>query len=150
MTQKHMPLVLLGLFLVFGLAACVPSAPVSGPTAVTPTAASPTPTSALATPYAQEPAAGICASFDGEVVTITLNTNVPDPRCAKIRPDQTLKVVNKTLSTLQVILGQFRFSVLPGAEHAIDVPFGSYLAVGVHRMEVTPYYGAELWLEANQ
>ena len=39
----------------------------------------------LATPYAQEPAAGICASFEGEMVTVSLNPDIPDPRCAKVR-----------------------------------------------------------------
>ena len=149
MTIHHTnSLLWLGLILV--LAACSISTPIASQTELAPATVVPTPTYTLATPSAQQPAAGICASFDGEIVTIGLNNDVPDPRCAKIRPEQELTVINRTLSTLQVTIGPFSFSLLPGAEHTIEVPFGDYLEVGVHRMEVTPYFGAELWLEASK
>jgi hypothetical protein len=109
-----------------------------------------TPTLVLATPYAQEPAAGICASFDGEIVMETLNTDIPDPRCAKVRSDQTLNVYNNTMSTLRVSIGSFQRSVLPGETWSILVPFGDYLAVGVHQLAVAPCCGAEIWLEATK
>jgi hypothetical protein len=109
-----------------------------------------TPSLSLATPYAQEPAAGICASFDGEYVTVTLNVDIPSPRCTRIRADQKLSVVNNTMSTLGVSIASFSHSLLPGETYSIDVPFGDYLAAGVHQLSVTPCCGAELWLEPSQ
>ena len=129
------------------LSACNASEMVTTPPS--PTQVQATPTYVLATPYATQPAAGICASFDGQAVEITINVDSASPRCAKIRPDQTLTIVNSTLSTIQVSIGRFSSSILPGAQYSIDVPFGDYLAPGVHLVSVSPYYGAELWLEAN-
>jgi hypothetical protein len=116
---------------------------------------SPTPTntvqsSTLSTPYAQQPAAGICASFESELVVVTLNPDVPDPRCSKVRADQKLKVINQTQNTLQVSIGSFRTSLEAGAEIVFDTPFGDYLAEGVHQLQVDPCCGPELWLEENQ
>lgn len=102
---------------------------------------------ALATPYAQEPAAGICATYDSDVVTITLNADIPDPRCAKVRPDQTLKVINNTVSPLTLSIGPFKSALLAANEYSIDVPFGDYLEPGVHQLQVSPCCGAEIWLE---
>jgi hypothetical protein len=104
----------------------------------------------LATPYAQQPAAGICATPEGEIVTVTINPDVPDPRCSKVKPDQKLAVINKTQNTIEVSLSRFTFSLQPGAEATIDTPFGEYLAPGVHQLQVSPCCGPELWLEASQ
>ena len=131
------------------LTSCVQ--PASSPTASTPLpspASSPSP-HALATPYASEPAAGICASFEGEVVTVKINIDTSDPRCTRVRADQELTVVNQTLTALQVSLGSFNTSLLPGADYSITVPFGDYLAPGVHQLQVSPCCSAELWLEGN-
>ncbi len=130
------------------LAGCTPlsASPTAAPS-VSPAPVTSTPGYPLATPYAEQPAAGICASFEGGVVTITLNADMPDPRCAEIRPDQTLRVVNQTLSTLQISLARFSTSLIPGAAYTIDVPFGEYLANGVHQLAVSPCCGAELWLK---
>jgi hypothetical protein len=108
------------------------------------------PSRVKSTAYAQQPAAGICASFEGTVVTITINPDIPDPRCAKIKPEQTLTVVNNTHNTLQVSLSEFTTSVEPGDTTVIKSPFGDYLEPGVHQLQVTPCCGAELWLEATK
>jgi hypothetical protein len=100
----------------------------------------------LATPAAQSPAAGICAEFDGENVTITINPDIPDPRCVSIRPDQKLMVVNHRGEPIQVRIGNFEVSLPNGGEQFFDLPFGQYLAPGVHQMLVTPCCGAELVL----
>ncbi len=144
------PILLRSWILVLILAACSHTNLPTAQPSLTQTSAVPSPTIALATPYALEPAAGICQSFDGTVVTITINVDMPDPRCAKVLPDQTLTVVNTTLSSIQVSIGKFSSTVLPGAEYSITVPFGEYLAVGVHQLTVRPCCGAELWLEAGQ
>ena len=131
------------------LSACTSAGTASNPPLLTQANVASTPTYALATPYATQPAAGICATFDSNTVTITINVDVPDPRCAKVRSDQSLTIVNATLSTIQVSIGSFSSSILPGADYSIKVPFGEYLAPGVHVISVTPYFGAELWLEGN-
>lgn len=148
--KHHIPFLIVWLVCILVISACSPSNVQSSQN--TPDQASPTltPTLTLATPYAQLPAAGICASFDGEVVTITLDIDMPAPRCAKVRPDQTLSVVNNTLSTLRVSIADFSHSLLPGETYTIDVPFGDYLAAGVHQLAVEPCCGAELWLEASK
>jgi hypothetical protein len=83
------------------------------------------------------------------VVEVTINVDVPSPRCAIIRSDQTLTVVNGTPSTVQVSISNFSSNILPGAEYSVDILFGDFLAVGVHQLTVTPYYGAELWLKSK-
>jgi hypothetical protein len=79
-------------------------------------------------------------------VTVTLNPDIPDPRCTKVRPDQTLTVVNETTITLTISLGNFKSSLEPRDIYSILVPFGDYLEVGVHQLTVSPCCGAELWL----
>jgi hypothetical protein len=81
------------------------------------------------------------------MLTITLNADIPDPRCAKVRPDQTLKVINNTVSPLTLSIGPFKSSLLAANEYSIDVPFSDYLGPGVHQLQVSPCCGAEIWLE---
>jgi hypothetical protein len=104
----------------------------------------------LATPYAQQPAAGICASFDSTAITVTINIDIPDPRCSRVNPYQTLTVINNTQNPLQVTLGRFIADIEPGEKTIFDTPFGEYLAPGVHQLQVSPCCGAELWLEATK
>jgi len=115
----------------------------------TPTIFSPTPTHILATPYAQSPAAGICASFEGEMVVVSIYPDIPDPRCIKVRADQQLTVVNRTQNNLEVSLGIYKASLTPGAETTFDAPFGMYLATGVHQLQVSPCCSPELVLEGK-
>jgi hypothetical protein len=110
----------------------------------------PTQSPNLATPISLEPAAGICGSFEGKWVVITIYPDIPDPRCAIIAPDQMLKVVNSRQETLRVSIGTMEAMIEPGDEHTFDIPFGQYLAPGVHRIGVDPCCGAELWLQADQ
>jgi hypothetical protein len=115
----------------------------------TPTIFNPTPTYLLATPYAQSPAAGICASFDADTVVVSIYPDIPDPRCIKVRADQRLTVVNRTQNTLEVSLGIYKASLTPGAETTFDAPFGMYLATGVHQLQVSPCCSPELVLEGK-
>jgi hypothetical protein len=100
-----------------------------------------------ATPVLLEPAAGICASFEGEAVIINIYPDIPDPRCAKANAEQKLTVINQTEDTLQVSIGIFKASLQPGVEYTFDVPFGDYLEPGVHLVQVSPCCSPELWLE---
>lgn len=142
------PILVLAVLMLAGLAACKRVGVEPTPAAPTPTHAIPTPTYTLATPYAKEPAAGICASFEGELVKVTLNPDVPDPRCTIVRTDQKLTVINNTQNILQISIGRFTASLEPGKETIIDTPFGEYLAPGgVHQLQVSPCCGSELWLK---
>jgi hypothetical protein len=150
MNRPIKPILMLGMILIFAVSACKS-------TGIGPTNAAPTPTIAitvqsfiLATPYAQEPAAGICASFAGDIVRVTLNADVPDPRCSKVRAEQKLSVINGTQNTLEVSIGSFTASLKPGAETLFDTPFGEYLAPGVHQLRVSPCCGPEIWLEGSK
>jgi hypothetical protein len=144
------PILVLGMILIAGLTACQRAGG-------EPTQAAPTPTiritsqpNTLATPYAQQLAAGICASFEGEMVKVTLNPDIPDPRCTKVRADQKLTVVYQTQDTLQISIGRFTASLGPGKETTFDTSFGEYLEAGVHQLQVSPCCGAELWLEESK
>lgn len=147
MVRRNLLILVLASILLLGISACVQA----GSELSTATSISTSKETALpyplATPYAQQPAAGICATFDGEVVTVTLNADIPDPRCAKVKPDQTLKVINNTVNPLSVSIGNFKTALLAGNSYSIDVPFGDYLAPGVHQLQVSPCCGVELWLE---
>jgi len=141
-------ILLVSWIIILGLSACVSTRTGSAPTMSTssPPTKEPKP---LATPYAQLPAAGICASFEGNLVTVTLNPDIPDPRCSKVKANQKLEVINHTPNTLQVSIGDFHASLDPGGEVLFDTPFGDYLEEGVHHLQVDPCCGPELWLEAN-
>ena len=150
MKMRYIGLILLhGVTLTLALAACTSTVNELPTLASTPTPAITQEGPPLATPYAQEPAAGICASFWGGGVTVTINPDMPDPRCAKVRADQKLTVVNQTDSTLEISIGKFSTSIESGAQSIIETPFGEYLAPGVHQLQVSPCCGAELWLEGN-
>jgi hypothetical protein len=148
MSIKLKPILLTGMIL-FALAACKnTTAEVATPTPQPPPAATEK-SLPLATPYAQEPAAGICASPAGEMVTVSIYPDIPDPRCSQVRADQVLTVINQTQNTLEITLGRFTENLEPGAQISIDTPFGEYLAPGVHQLQVSPCCGAELWLEGK-
>ncbi|MGD8751898.1 MAG: hypothetical protein PVG14_10775 [Anaerolineales bacterium] len=147
-------LLLFLLLIVAALVSCTSVQPsLESPVLVSPssTDASPSPTDgggmpALATPVSEQPAAGICGGMDGEVVTITIFPDIPDPRCALVRPEQLLRVINKREEMIQISLAGIEVSVEPGQTYEFATPLGQLLAKGVHRVEVLPCCGAELWL----
>ncbi len=100
-----------------------------------------------ATPVADSPAAGICASFEGDQVEVQIYPDLPDPRCVKVRANQKLTLHNQTSKPVEFTLGQFNARIEPGQAYTIDRPLGDYLAPGVHRVLALPYSGPELWLE---
>jgi hypothetical protein len=128
---------ILAIMLLTGLSACAPVQQTTIPTEIYP----------LATPFSDMPAAGICAQPAESQVVVTILPGIPDPRCTRIRPDQTLKVVNQTGEQVQVQIGTFDTTIEPDGAAVFDVPFGKYLAPGVHLVQVTPCCSPELWLE---
>jgi hypothetical protein len=101
----------------------------------------------LATPAAFQPAAGICGEIEGQSVTVVINPDVPDPRCVRVKPTQKLTVINHRGETIQVQIGPFEATILPNDQQFFDLPFGDYLAPGVHQMVVSPCCGGEIVLD---
>ncbi|UCC77022.1 MAG: hypothetical protein JSW37_01290 [Anaerolineales bacterium] len=103
----------------------------------------------LATPESLEPAAGICAEpSPSQWALFTLNADIPDPRCGKVRPDQALKIINNTEGAVQVTIGGREVEVEPGGEREIAGAVGTYLAPGVHSLMTSLYGGGgpEVWV----
>ena len=152
----------------------VSSAPTTAPTLAstspTPTQTTPTPTSGATAPTpssqtgrtlvpadSRYPAAGACAFVGGTVVTVTMDPDVPSPRCVSLHPGQQLRVVNASALlgsppvTITVRWADYAPRVLqPGQSTTYTDAAGSYLAVGVHRIVTAPLYGgggaAQVWL----
>lgn len=148
--KRFMTALLLGMVVVLGLAGCKAAGGKATQAKPTPTILVSTQAEPLATPHAQEPAAGICASPEGEIVKVILNSDMPDPRCTIVSADQKLDVVNHTQSVLEVSIGRFTATLEPGVDTLFDTPFGEYLAPGVHQVQVSPCCGAELWLKESK
>jgi len=114
------------------------------------TAVPPPPTDApfvLTTPYAQQPAAGICAEPTGNEVVMRLEPGIPDPRCSIVRADQRLRVINRTGGDVTISLGPFSLPLPADGKTVIGPTFGQYLLPGVHALQVDPCCGGELWLK---
>jgi hypothetical protein len=111
-------------------------------------ASSPTVDAYRATPEADTPAAGICASIEAETIRIEIRAwpdGVPDPRCVAVRAEQKLILLNSAAETIAFTLGRYHGTINPGGSFAIDLPFGQYLAPGAHSLHVTPYGGPEIF-----
>jgi hypothetical protein len=100
-----------------------------------------------ATPFSQSPAAGICGSMNGDLITVTIYPDIPNPRCVEARPEQRLKVVNQTSGPLHVAIGLFQADIEPDENYTFDKAVGEYLAPGVHLIQVSPCCSPELWLK---
>jgi hypothetical protein len=126
------------------LAACTPRA-------VQTTAVTATMDAYWATPEADSPAAGICASFKEATILIAIRAwqgNVPDPRCISVRADQNLIIQNSAPEAITFRLGRFQATIDPGETYTIEPAFGEYLAPGAHSLHIAPYGGPEIFFES--
>lgn len=149
MLKMWIKIIVFWLGAVFLLGSCSPAPAVATPTIPPqppPTQAAPAPLP-LATPYALQPASGICAAPQGDVLTFTLSADIPDPRCMAATAAQRLRVVNASGASLRVSIGPFTVTLAPGGDHLFDAPLGSYLLPGVHQVLVQPCCSPELWLK---
>jgi hypothetical protein len=151
--KAHLRTILSGLLLLILAAACSTLEPVSLTETPTPVVSPQAPSGKeaesppyLATPHAQSPTAGICGSFNEDYATITIYPDIPDPRCLEIKPEQRLKVTNRTEGKIQVKIGLFQAEIKPNEVYIFDEPVGEYLAPGVHRVQVSPCCSSELML----
>jgi hypothetical protein len=141
--NAHKPILFVILIFALTLFSCSHATVSSGDQNATPTLD----TRSLAPPDSQEPAAGICGSVSTVGVVIRLDQDIADPRCVKVRANQTLSIYNNTDKNLDVsFAGILQTELAPGIKTSIDTPFGEYLAPGVHQLNVSPCCGAEIWL----
>jgi len=101
-----------------------------------------------ATPMADTPAAGICPEAEGEVVTMTIRPDIPDPRCVVVSPGQHLRVVNERGETITAALYTESVELEPGSAYRFAASFGELLLPGVHVLQVSPCCGGSLWLRS--
>jgi hypothetical protein len=95
-----------------------------------------------------QPAASTCGQPSGSIAEVTINPDIPSPRCTEVTADQRLQVRNNTDQQITVSLADFSATLSPGAAQLYDRPFGDYLEPGVHRITVSLYgdSGPEIWL----
>ncbi|MGB7538735.1 MAG: hypothetical protein WBM17_09365 [Anaerolineales bacterium] len=106
-----------------------------------------------ATPEAEFPAAGICASFKEATVRVAIRAwpgNVPDPRCIQVRTDQNLIILNSAPEAITFTLGKYHATIEPGASYPIEPAFGEYLLPGAHSLHIEPYGGPEIYFESTK
>jgi hypothetical protein len=123
------------------------------PKAVKTPAATATVDAYRATPEADSPAAGICASFAEATIRIAIRAwtdNIPDPRCIKVRADQNLTLHNSAPQAITFQLGKYHAVIEPGASYTIELAFGYYLAPGVHSLHIQPYGGPEIFFDSTK
>jgi hypothetical protein len=102
-----------------------------------------------ATPYASQPAAGICAQPGAEHVEVIIYPDIPDPRCVVVGAHQRLRITNRTSAAIEATLGDHTISVEPSTTVEFSRPLGEYLAAGVHALLVRPCCGPEIVLRAS-
>lgn len=93
------------------------------------------------------PTAGICGSSNHATATVTYHLDTPDPRCLKVKAEQSLIIANPTDQRLNVTYAGKQFSIEPKSNYKIDQTFGSYLQKGVHLIQFTPSSAADIWLQ---
>jgi hypothetical protein len=95
------------------------------------------------------PAAGICAEAQGEVIEVIISPQgPPDPRCYKVRPDQSLNFSNGTQREIDLQLAGYNIHLEIGESYLLDIPVGEFLAVGNHLIVISGGGGfaPEIWL----
>lgn len=103
--------------------------------------------SARATPVSQRPAAGICASAEGDYVVLEIIDDMPSPRCMMALPHQRLRIINRSDKALTASLGNHELDLQPGEEGSIEAELGTYLLLGVHEVSTSAYAAPALWLQ---
>lgn len=94
---------------------------------------------ALRPPDASPDGAAPClpASPTGPYATLLINPDVPSPRCLRASPEQQLRLVNGREEPIRVRLDPvIDVDLAPGEEVVIERRLGTYLAPGVHRLEI--------------
>ena len=116
------------------------------------------PYDSMVPPDAINPAAGTCANATGGVAAITLNPDVPSPRCIAVHDSDRLKITNNMGVHVTVDDGGngFVISIASGATDEEMKAVGCCWQPGVHRLRISnsnthaQLYGGsgpEVWLK---
>lgn len=96
------------------------------------------------------PAAGICMDPPEEnTVTVSINEDVPSPRCQRVTGQQILIVQNNTFEPVSLWFGdnkEISFVVESGEQYVHNAQFEYYFAPGVHVLHGETYQGPTIWL----
>ncbi|HWB39399.1 MAG TPA: hypothetical protein VG604_04165 [Candidatus Saccharimonadales bacterium] len=113
------------------------------------TTSKPTASESKAPADSQAPAASSCEPQAGTQASVSINIDVPSPRCVQVSASQTLAIKNNDSQTVTVTLGSKAVTIAAGQTGTIAEQFGNYLEVGVHDMTTNaPSGGApEIWLK---
>ncbi|MGA2910538.1 MAG: hypothetical protein ABSE04_01915 [Candidatus Microgenomates bacterium] len=97
----------------------------------------------------QAPAASSCNSVQGDVISVTLNPDVPNPRCVIISANQKLTLVNGTSQLISLDYDSYVSKISPGSNYTFPVVASLFLAPGVHVIKTSLYSGSgpEVWLQ---
>jgi hypothetical protein len=96
-----------------------------------------------ATPFSSGPGAvPICAPDAAQTITFVLGVDTPRPRCAVVRADQWLRVVNEFHEKVIATLGRLRIVVGDRGSVTVRVPFSAYLTRGTWLLTPNFYQGA--------
>ncbi len=88
-------------------------------------------------------AAAACGQARGGVPTLTIESDVPVPRCLVVQPHQRLRVLNETQAPgapggpIRISLAGFHASVPLHGSVILDARLGSYLMPGWHYLNVS-------------
>jgi hypothetical protein len=95
------------------------------------------------------PAAGTCGDAVGGYAAITLNPDIPSPRCVIVHDSDQLKITNNTDELQAVDNGANETSLHPHETRVLGPALGTIWAKGVHRLETTLYGDSdpEVWLK---
>lgn len=110
-----------------------------------------TPDPGLKKSDSQAPSSGACNDIlTGNILTITLNTDAPVPKCTKVSANQQLKLVNSTGKDITITLGKYTNTPIPkGETYVFTDTFGAFLQKGVHVITISAYSSSnpEIWLQ---
>lgn len=104
---------------------------------------------------ADRPAAGVCDKQNPIVVVLIIREDVPMPRCAKVRPDQKIRVVNGTEEKMRIgfkdvsplVLAPRTIELTPQAGYTFRIPVNQYLEPGIHHLSVSSRLSSpEIWV----
>lgn len=106
-------------------------------------------TASLVPADSQTPAAGSCNPVQGGTVSVTLNIDVPNPRCVIISGTQKLTLINGSGQTVSLNYGSYVSQIPPGNSYTFPLAAGLFLSPGVHRIQTSLYSGSgpEVWLQ---
>ena len=95
------------------------------------------------------PAAPVCPASVDNAVRVSVNPDIPSPRCVIASPGQPLEVTNNTKQPFDAWFGDNRaglVTVAPGETASLSVIPHDALDYGVHKLETTGAAGPAVWI----